>query len=223
MVVISACHNPVMRQKGVMTNEQFMFIQLALAIIVLVLVRISMKLGTSSSDDSDATWFWGLIGVIGVVVLVGWWLYPKRRPLPKPVEIRVQAAAKPKAKREVEVPQEEKKEVIPLRKAAKEEEEVIDLMPAKAEEEESIELAPLLGMQLAHNGKGVFIDRVIPKSVAAKAGARKGDEIRSINGSRPKTLVDTYELVFGVKIDRTFEMTVNRGGDDKRLVLLKNE
>ena len=78
-------------------------------------------------------------------------------------------------------------------------------------------------MQLAHNGKGVFIDRVIPKSVAAKAGARKGDEIRSINGSRPKTLVDTYELVFGVKIARTFEMTVNRGGDDKRLVLLKNE
>jgi hypothetical protein len=78
---------------------------------------------------------------------------------------------------------------------------------------------PLLGMQLEQKGDVVFVNRVVPKALAAKAGAKEGDVILSINGTKPATAVAAVELMAKTGFGDTCDIAINRGGEAITLAL----
>jgi hypothetical protein len=78
---------------------------------------------------------------------------------------------------------------------------------------------PILGLALEQKGDVVFVNKVLPKTVAATAGAKEGDVILSINGTKPTTSVAAVELMARTGFGDTCEVSIKRGNDDISLLL----
>jgi hypothetical protein len=78
---------------------------------------------------------------------------------------------------------------------------------------------PVFGMQLEQKGDVVFVNKVIPNTVAARAEAKVGDVIVAINGSKPDSSVAAVELLAETGFGDTCQIALKRGNDDISLVL----
>lgn len=78
---------------------------------------------------------------------------------------------------------------------------------------------PILGMSLDQKGDVVFVNKVLPKTLAAKAGAKEGDVVLSINGSKPSSTTNAVELMAKTGFGDTCEVSIKRGSEDLTLAL----
>jgi glutaredoxin 3 len=76
-------------------------------------------------------------------------------------------------------------------------------------------LAPLGEVDI----KGVYVGKVKPNSVAAKAGMQAGDVIQSLANKRVRTMISLDQLVESVRTGDTVSVRVLRGSEDVNLTL----
>ncbi|MCP4994000.1 MAG: PDZ domain-containing protein [Gammaproteobacteria bacterium] len=75
---------------------------------------------------------------------------------------------------------------------------------------ETLPAAGLMGIYLDQTDAGVRVDSLVPEGAAKKAGVKKGDMIRSINGSEIKTIADIKLMLMD-----------DSPGDEVKLVLFR--
>ena len=73
---------------------------------------------------------------------------------------------------------------------------------------------PMLGVQLVEGEDGVFVDAVVPRSPAEKAGMQKGDLIRKINGKEVDSADEMIELVKAKKAGDEIKVDYQRDGQE---------
>ena len=78
---------------------------------------------------------------------------------------------------------------------------------------------PILGMSLEQNGDIVFVNKVLPKTLAEKAGVKVGDVVLRINGSKPSSATNAVELMAKTGFGDTCEIVIKRGSEDVTLAL----
>lgn len=86
------------------------------------------------------------------------------------------------------------------------------------------ELTPALGKELGLNEtSGIYIGDVIEGGAAQKAGLKKGDVIKALNGVEVKTGPEFQEQLVKYTPGNTIQVKVNRDGEEKLLnVVLQN-
>lgn len=78
---------------------------------------------------------------------------------------------------------------------------------------------PLMGMQLDQSGDVVYAKAINPGMAAAKSGAREGDVILAINGTKPSSRENAVELLAKTGFGEQCEITVKRGTEEVRVML----
>lgn len=79
--------------------------------------------------------------------------------------------------------------------------------------------SPLLGLSLDQKGDVIFVNKSLPETLAAKAGAKVGDVIIGVNGTKPSSVTNAVDLMAKTGFGETCEIAIKRGNDDIRLVL----
>lgn len=78
---------------------------------------------------------------------------------------------------------------------------------------------PILGLGLDQKGDVVFIAKVVPKTVAATAGAKEGDVLLAINGKKPTSMTNAVEMMAETAFGESCTVNLKRGEEDMKVVL----
>jgi len=74
---------------------------------------------------------------------------------------------------------------------------------------------PSIGLSLAEKDGVIYADKVLPKSLADKAGFQVGDVIAAIGETEPKSRDEALDLMGDLPLDESVQITVKRGDNKK--------